>query len=456
MATPNPFDAIYRQATHAAAAREFEHAVRLYDQAIAIDPLHAEAYYKRGNALKSLGRLDAAILSYGQAIERRPDYAYAYCNRGVVQQALGLSAEALASYEQAIAVDPADALAHYNRGLVLQDLSRWDQALESYGRAISLNPEYADAQYNRSLALLFRGDFEPGWRSYEWRWKVAARLGIGELRTFTQPLWLGEESLAGKRLLLHSEAGLGDTLQFCRYAPLAAARGATVYLETQAALAGLLANLGGVARVIARGGTLPEFDYHCPLMSLPLAFKTTLQTVPAVPKGLQRGKDHIARWRAQLPEPRRPRIGLAWSGNPNNPIDRQRSIALADWVPQLPLECDYFCLQRDVREPDRAVLDSSPSITVFDDDELDFNNTAALCECMDRVLSVDTSLAHLSASLGRPTWILLPFTPDWRWMQDRADSPWYPTAKLYRQAAAGDWNAVFARVAGDLRREFPG
>jgi tetratricopeptide (TPR) repeat protein len=455
MATPNQFDAIYRQATHAAAAREFETAVRLYDQAIAIDPLHAEAYYKRGNALRNLGNLDAAISSYAQAIERKPDYAYAYCNRGVVQQALGLTAEALESYDQAIAFDPSDALAHYNRGLVLQDRSRWDEALESYGSAISINPDYADAQYNRSLALLFRGDFERGWRGYEWRWKVAARLGIGELRTFTQPLWLGEQSLAGKRLLLHSEAGLGDTLQFCRYAPLAASRGATVFLETQAPLTGLLANLQGVSRVMARGDALPAFDYHCPLMSLPLAFKTTLQTVPAVPKGLQSRQEQIAAWLERLPLPRRPRIGLAWSGNPNNAIDRQRSIPLADWIPQLPSEFDYFCLQRDVREADRAVLDSSPSITVFDDDEMNFVNTAALCECMDIVLSVDTSLAHASGSLCRPTWILLPFTPDWRWMKDRDDSPWYPTVKLYRQTAAGCWNDVFARVAADLRRKFP-
>jgi hypothetical protein len=441
---------------HAAAAQEFEYAVRLYDRAIAVDPLHAEARYKRGNALKSLGRLEAAISSYAQAIERKPDYAYAYCNCGVVQQALGRAADALASYDKAIAIDPSDALAHYNRGLVLQDLARWDEAVESYSRAVAINPQYADAQYNRSLALLFRGDFERGWRSYEWRWKVAARLGIGELRTFSQPLWLGEESIAGKRLLLHSEAGLGDTLQFCRYAPLAAARGATVYLETQAPLAALLANLKGVSQVIARGGALPAFDHHCPLMSLPLAFKTTLHTVPALPQGLHVGQERIARWLTQLPEPRRPRIGLTWSGNPNNPIDRQRSIPLAEWAGQLPSQFDYFCLQREVREPDRAVLDASPSITVFEDGELDFVNTAALCECMDIVLSVDTSLAHLSASLGRPTWILLPFTPDWRWMQERGDSPWYPTAKLYRQAVVGHWNEVFARVAADLRREFPG
>ncbi len=458
MAMPTPrgtqFDSIDELATRAAAAQDFELAVQLYDQSIEVDPSHAEAYYKRGNALKSLGKLDAAVSNYTQAIERKPDYAYAYCNRGVVQQALGLIAEALASYDQAITLEPSDAIAHYNRGLALQECSRWDEALESYNRAVSINPHYADAQYNRSLALLFCGDFERGWPSYEWRWKVAARLGIGELRDFTQPLWLGEESLAGKRLLLHSEAGLGDSLQFCRYAPLAAALGATVYLEIQAPLVGFLTQLEGVSRVIAKGSDLPPFDYHCPLMSLPLAFKTTLKNVPAVPKFLHSDQEKITRWITQLPQPRRPRIGLTWSGNPNNPIDRVRSIALADWLAQLPSEFDYFCLQKDVREADRDVLDSSPLIHVFDEDDLDFVNTAALCECMDIVLSVDTSPAHLSASLGKRTWILLPFTPDWRWMQDRDDSPWYPAAKLYRQRSAGDWRDVFARVAADLRSEF--
>ncbi len=453
---PNLFESIYEQATSAATAQDFERAIRLYGQAIAVDPLHAEAYYKRGNALKNYGSLNAAILSYTQAIERKPDYAYAYCNRGVVQQALGLTVEALASYEHAIALEPFDAIAHYNRGLVLQDCARWHDALQSYDRAISINPEYADAQYNRSLALLFRGDFERGWRSYEWRWKVAARLGIGELRNFTQPLWLGEESIAGKRLLLHSEAGLGDTLQFCRYAALAAGRDATVYLEVQTSLVGLLDHLEGVSRVMAKGSALPAFDYHCPLMSLPLAFETTLKSVPAIPQYLRCDEEKTARWLTRLPEPRRPRIGLTWSGNPNNPIDQRRSIPLADWAAQLPSEFDYFCLQRDVREADRAVLVSSPSIRFFNEDDLDFVNTAALCECMDIVLSVDTSLAHLSASLGKRTWILLPFTPDWRWMQDRDDSPWYPAAKLYRQKSSGNWNEVFARVAADLRREFIG
>ncbi len=365
-----------------------------------------------------------------------------------------MAAEALSSYDQAIALDPSDAPTHYNRALLMQDYFRWDEVLDSYDRAISIDPGFADAQYNRSLALLFCGDFGRGLRSYEWRWKNAQRLGMGEPRNFTQPLWLGEERIAGKRLLLHSEGGLGDTLQFCRYIPLAAALGAIVYLEVQAPLLGLLANLEGVAQLIAKGAALPPFDHHCPLMSLPLAFKTTVDTVPAAPSYLHGDEAKVARWRTLLRERSGPRIGLAWSGNPDNTVDRRRSILLADWVQHLPLEFRYFCLQKDVRDSDKAILDSHPLITSFDGRLADFGDTAALCECMDLVISVDTSLAHLSGALGRRTWILLPFIPDWRWLRDRDDSPWYPTAKLYRQKAAGNWSEVLDRIAMDLRREF--
>jgi hypothetical protein len=372
----------------------------------------------------------------------------------VVQQALGLTAEALSSYARAIELDPRDAMPHYNRALLLQEESRWEEALESYDRAVAINPEFADAQYNRALALLFLGDFERGWRSYEWRWKNARRLVIGEQRRFAQPLWLGEESIAGKRLLLHSEAGLGDTLQFCRYAPLAAALGATVYIEVQPPLVRILSNLEGVQPPIAKGSPLPEFDYHCPMMSLPLAFKTTLDTIPSAPKYLHTDKAKVAHWRTLLGDRSRPRIGLAWSGNPNNTIDQRRSIRLTEWAAYLPSGCQYFSLQKDVREADRAALDSSPFIVSFGDGMLDFVSVAALCECMDLVISVDTSLAHLGGALGLRTWVLLPSTPDWRWLRDREDSPWYATVKLYRQKTAGDWNEVLSRVAADLHREF--
>ena len=431
-----------------------QRAIQLLDQAIALEPARAEPHYKRANALKDLGRLEAAIAGYDQAIERKPDYVYAYCNRGFVQHGLGLLDAALSSYDQAIAIDATDPFTHYNRALLLQDYSRWEEALASYDRAVALNPQFADAQYNRAVCMLFQGDFENGWPAYEWRWKNARRLGIGDLRDFPQPLWLGDAPIRGRRLLLHSEAGLGDTMQFCRYAKLVAAQGATVLLEVQRPLVDLLGSLEGVSQIIAKGSALPSFDYHCPLMSLPLAFKTTLDTIPAFPQYLRSDPAKVAQWHSLLGEKSCPRIGLVWSGNPNNPIDARRNIQLADWIDHLPPGFQYFRLQTEVREADQDVLDSSDVIFSYDDDLLDFANTAALCECMDLVISVDTSLAHLSGALGQRTWVLLPFTPDWRWLRDRDASPWYPAMKLYRQRAAGDWKDVFARVAADMHREW--
>jgi tetratricopeptide (TPR) repeat protein len=452
-ALPDSFETIYAKALAAAAAKDFARAIRLYDQAITLSPASAEPYYKRANALKDIGQLEAAVASYDQAIARKP--AYAYCNRGVVQRGLGLFPQAQSSLDRAIALEPTDAVAHYNRAMVLQDCSRWEEAVTSYDQAIAINPQFADAQYNRSLTLLFLGDFERGWPGFEWRWKNPQRLAIGELRGFREPLWLGDAPIAGKRLLLHNEQGLGDTLQFCRYAKLAAARGAIVLLEAQPSLVNLLANVEGVSQVIAAGDALPPIDYHCPLMSLPLAFNTTLDSVPASQRYLRSDTAMLARWRARLGERTRPRIGLTWSGNANQPIEPRRRVPLADWLPHLPAEFDYFCLQKDLRAEDRVARDSSPLITSFDVRELDFQNTAALCECMDLVVSVDTSLPHLSAALGQRTWVLLSAVPDWRWLRDREDTPWYPTMKLYRQKAAGEWSDVFARVAADLRREFP-
>ena len=453
MPAQNPYDMLFAKGVAAATVGRLEEAIELYTQAIEADPSHAEAYYKRANALKDLGRLDEALAGYDEAIEHKPDYAYAFCNRGFVQHRLGLLDEASHSYDRAIELAPTDAFAHYNRALLLQDYSLWHEAVAAYDQAIACNPEFSDAYVNRALASLYQGDFETGWRDFEWRWKNAVRLAIGEARNFQQPLWLGEQPLTGKRLLLHSEAGLGDTIQFSRYAALCAAQGASVILEIQKPLLGLLGSLQGVTKLVVKGSPLPAFDYHCPLMSLPLAFKTTLDTIPAPAHYLSADPAKVAQWRSVLGERRRPRIGLVWSGNPNNPLDPHRTIRLADWVEHLPPEFQYFRLQRDVRAEDAATLESSSLIFSVDDELLDFTNTAALCECMDVVLSVDTSIAHLSGALGHKTWLLVPFTPDWRWLRDRDTSPWYPSMKLYRQKVAGDWQELFVRVAADLRRE---
>jgi len=446
------FDEIYAKATAAMTSGDPARAVPLYEQALALNPTHAETHYKLGNALRLLGRPEAAIASYDAAIRYQPDYAYAYCNRGSVQHGLKLLEAAAASFERAIALAPSDIVAHYNRALLMQDLFRWDDAMASYNAAIAIKPDYAQAQLNRALLALYLGDFQTGWPAFEWRWASADRLKIGAFRDFQQAPWLGKQSITGKRLFIHSEQGLGDTIQFSRYATACAARGATVILEVQKPLLELLSTLHGPAQIIAKGTPPPQFDYHCPIMSLPLAFDTTPDTIPAAPRYLQADAQSLAQWRDLLGEQKRPRVGLVWSGNSNNLIDSQRSITLADWLPHLPPEFDYFCLQRDIRDADYEALDHS-DIFSFDDDLMDFKSTAALCECMDLVLSVDTSLLHLSGALGKRTWLLLPYVPDWRWMRDREDTPWYPSVKLYRQTKRDDWGGVFARVAADLRHE---
>jgi Flp pilus assembly protein TadD len=452
-APQEPLDSLYAQASASAAAQDFERALELYERAIALDPRRPEPYYKRANVLKNLGRLEAALTSYDQAIERRPGYAHAYCNRGVVQQSLGLVEAAEASYDRAIELDGNDVMAHYNHAILMQERSRWTEALASYDRATRVAPEFPDAQYNRALLQLYLGDFESGWRGYEWRWVNARRLGIGDARAFAEPRWLGGESIAGKRLLLHCEAGLGDTLQFCRYASLCAERGADVILEVQRPLCGLLRGLEGVSQVVGAGGALPPFDCHSPLLSLPLAFNTTLDTIPAPPGYLRADESRIADWRARLGARRRPRVGLVWSGNPRNAIDARRSIHLPEWLAHLPSGFDYFRLQTEVRETDRAALESGARIVSFDDSLMDFENTAALCKCMDVIVTVDTSLAHLAGALGHRTWLLLPRMPDFRWLREREDSPWYPSLKLYRQRSGGGWADVFERIAADLHRD---
>jgi tetratricopeptide (TPR) repeat protein len=463
-------------------------ALSSYDQAIAIKPDYAEAYCNRGNALKHLGHLEAARSSYDRASAIKPDLAEAYCNRGVVEAELRQLDAARSSYSQAIAMKPGYAEAHsnlgnlfrelgqceaalanynraiafkadcaeayLNRGILQVELRQLDAALADFNRAIAINGNYADAHYNRSIALLLTGDFANGWKDHEWRWKCGTVASFREKRAFPCPRWLGNEFPEGSSILLHAEQGLGDTLQFCRYAKMVSKLGARVVLEVQQPLLELLTALEGVSQVIVRGTTLPRLDYHCPLLSLPGAFNTGLASVPSAVRYLDSDASKVRYWKSKLGEPTKPRVGLAWSGNPNHTNDRNRSVLLSDLIRHLPPEIEYISLQKDVREPDRQTLGRYPGIVNHAGFLNDLSDTAALCECMDIVISVDTSVAHLSAALGKKTWILLPCIPDWRWLLDRDDSPWYPTARLYRQTNAGDWNSVFESIAAMLVETF--
>jgi hypothetical protein len=389
-------------------------------------------------------------MSYDQAIDFRPNYPEAHNNRGGSLKGLGRLEEALLSYDDAIRIQSDYAEALHNRGIILQELSRFDEALMSYDKAIGIRPGYAEVFRNKALLWLLLGDFLNGWRAYEWRWRCQDRLRAR--RGFEQPLWLGEESLSGKTILLHSEQGLGDTIQFCRYIPLVAALGATVVFELPGSLVGLLRGVEGVDRFVALGEVLPEVDFHCPLMSLPLAFGTTLGSIPLPARGIDADAGKTAFWSGRMGEKTRPRIGLVWSGNSQHSNDHNRSISLTELLSHLPAGYEYVSLQREVRESDQSVLDSSFQNRHFGLELEDFTDTAALCGLMDLVISVDTSVVHLSATMARPTWVLLPYLPDWRWLLGRQDSPWYPSARLFRQACAGDWASVLGTLGNELAK----
>ncbi len=432
--------------------QRYVEALASYERAIALKPDYARAYNNRGVALVELDRPTEALESYNRAIALKPDYAEAHNNRGIALGELDRPAEALESYERTIALDPNNAEAFYNRGNALRDLHRHAEAVDSYERALALKPDHASAHWNLADCRLLLGDFARGWLEYEWRWKLEQRNNAR--RDFEQALWLGAQTLEGRTILLHSELGLGDTLQFCRYAKEVAALGAKVLLEVQPALLPLLADLEGVTHAVARGAALPAFDYHCPLMSLPLAFKTDSRTIPADIPYLRSDAARVAAWQEKLPKKNKPRIGVVWSGSRLLKNDK-RSMALAEMLPLVRDWAEWVSLQKEVPETDSALLASRPDLRQFGGELKDFADTAALVELMDLVVTVDTSVAHVAGAIGKPVWILLAFNQhDWRWMLDREDSMWYPTARLFRQSANGDWASVISHVGKELVRHF--
>ena len=382
-------------------------------------------------------------------------------SRGCVLQAQQHWQAAIACYDEALALEPQLAAAFSNRGAALTSMNRCEEALASLDRAIWLVPDYPEAHFCRAVTLLLKGEMPAGWMDFEWRWQTAPGRALRQTKNFSQPLWLGEAPIAGKTVLLYCERGLGDTLQFCRYALMVARLQAKVILQVQAPLAALLRSLSADIRVVSETEVLPHFDVHCPLLSLPLVFKTSLDTIPAPGRYLGTDAGKVEHMRGRLNEaavlPGNARrtgtlhVGLVWRGDAGNPDDRNRSIELRHLLPFLPPGLLYVSLQKEVTPAERNFMDAH-SLGAFLDNESDFVDTAALCECLDLVVAVDTSVAHLAAALGIRTWILLPFNPDCRWLLDRTDSPWYPAMELYRQTLSGDWSAVLARVGDELAR----
>ena len=482
--SPDFADALYNSSVVFERLGRFEDALARSDRVLAIQPEHAKALANRGNALQTLGRNEDAVASYIRALELEPgalevlcnqasalrrldrreealevceqalaldgDYIVAWYARGRVLQGLHRYDEALASFEQVLTKTPEDRFAHFHSGNVLMALRRHQEAKDAFARAIGIEPDYVAAHCNRAFLCLSVADFHNGWEEYEWRWRDSQM--TGGLRAFAQPRWTGAEPLAGRTILLYAEQGLGDTLQFCRYVPLVKALGATVIFEAQPELKSILSTLAGVDHFVDRrsGAPLPAFDTYCPLLSLPLALRTMeLAAIPRDVPYLRADPTLIEKWQVKLGAATRPRIGLAWSGNPKHLNDRNRSIPLASLVPLMSDSFEWISLQKVVREEDLEALESSP-MRHFGDELADFADTAALLQTMDCILSVDTSVLHLAGSVGKPVWIMLPHTPDFRWLLDRDDTPWYPQARLFRQSQAGDWNDVFEQIKAAL------
>ncbi len=378
------------------------------------------------------------------------DHLEASANRGNALLKLNRVADALAAYNRALQSAPGNVQLLTNRAVALRRLDRPHEALSSARQALARDPQFAQAQFTAAIARLSLGDFD-AWQGYEARWRVG--LLASQRRNFPAPLWLGKESLDGRTMLLHAEQGSGDTLQLVRYAALVARRGARVVLEVQRELVRLVSDVAGVDDVVARGEPLPPFDVHCPLFSLPLAFGTNESTVPAdVPYIVPPANDS---WPARWPRypSSQPLIGLVWSGGRVHDNDANRSLRFETLLPLLDVpNVRFVSLQHDVRESDAPLLNAQTAVFQFEEKFRDFADTAAAIAPLDAVIAVDTAVAHLAGAMGKPLFLLLPFAADFRWLRERRDTPWYPTARLYRQPAFGDWNAVIETVRHDLAR----
>jgi hypothetical protein len=431
----------------------YDEAISSYRHALDLAPDHPEILYNLGNAFLALDNVDDALSNYDHVLAIAPGHAGALVNRGNALLRLNQPVEAMASYDAALASLPGHPQILTNRGHALRRRDMPVEALADFRAALAAAPEFPEAHFEAAMTQLSMGDFEAGWKEYEWRWKTGAFA-----RHPSQPkapLWLGDTPISGKTILLHAEQGFGDTIQFIRYAPLLAGRGAKIVCEVQPELHPLLSQHENVAlkdiTFVAAGESRPAFDLHCPLLSLPLAFGTQPGTIPAAVPYLAASAERRTCWRDRLP-PGRLRAGFVWSGQSSHNNDSNRSIALprlSELFENPEVRC--FSLQRDLRDADGEALRDLPNLVHLGGELRDFADTAAIISFLDVVISVDTAVAHLAGALGKPVMILLPFAADFRWMRGRDDSPWYPGARLLRQPAFGDWDGVIARVADELR-----
>jgi tetratricopeptide (TPR) repeat protein len=436
------------------ALERHEEALMRFAAALAAEPTYIEAWNNHGVALQHLGRHEEALVSYDKALAGAPDNGDIWNNRGVTLQQLGLPEEALASFDRSLAANPRIARAWNNRGLALHDVGRVEESLASFDHAITIDPNHLDAHWNKGLAALQLGRFDDGWPLYEWRLK---RTDIARPRSHDKPLWSGQEGIVGKALLVCSEQGFGDTIQFCRYAKLAVAKGARVILSVHDALVPLISSLEPEIAVVGESTTPPPFDRHIPLLSLPLAFGTTNQNIPTQIPYLAPDPARVEHWKAQIGSTGF-RVGVAWQGGSRGraAVGRAFPLAALAGVAAIP-GVRLISLQK--KDGLDQLGDLPPQMAVetlgdqFDAGDHAFLDAAAAMDSLDLVITSDSAIAHLGGALGRRIWVGLQFIPDWRWQLDRSDSPWYPTMRLFRQHARGDWPSVFAEMEEVLRAQ---
>jgi tetratricopeptide (TPR) repeat protein len=448
-AKPRYAHALNNRAHALHALERWKEALRNYDDALAIAPNHADALTGRGTLLYTLGRYEEALTTYERAFDVAPD-ALSAVNVGNALQALGRHESALITYERALGLDPNCVEALNNRGNALQALNRHEDALASYMKASQIAPDAAHAHWNEGLIRLLLGDYERGWEKYEWRWRNQ-QLNMG-LRIGDSPRWRGHEDLRDRTVLVHAEQGFGDSIQFVRYVPMLAARGAAVVLACHESLRPLFARVEGVGEVVTSEHALPRFDYHVSLISLPYAFSTMLNNIPARVPYVSVDKASAQKWRRRI-EALGPgfKVGVAWSGNPKFPGAAAKTCSLGQLQGLLEMPgCTFVSLQKGDAASEIDRLGLSSRLKDVSGELADFADTAAVVVNLDLVISIDTAVAHLAGALGKPLWVLLPYSADWRWLTQREDSPWYPSARLFRQSRAGDWDSVLRDVCNAL------
>jgi tetratricopeptide (TPR) repeat protein len=446
--SPRHWDAALGSGALLLKLERFEEALKYFDLCDELKPDHVLTLQMRAHCLSGLKRFEKALADYRRADALDPGNAETCNNIGASLQQLRQDEEALLWCDRALGLRPNFTLALINKAVSLQQLHRFEEAVEACNHVKTIDPNNAKADVGLGCLHLLMGNFEAGWAEYEARLKLPS----ATYPKFPQPMWLGGEAIEDKTVLIHVDEGLGDTIQFARYVPMVAARGARVILVVSKAVRSLLSGLPGVSECLAiSDGPLPAFDMHCPISTLPLAFGTRLDTIPSETPYLPApARARVQAWENRLGRQTRLRIGLIWSGNAIHKNDHNRSIPLQVMARILDTDATFVSLQMDPRAADRETLRERPEIIDLTADLTDFSETAALVSCLDLVITVDTSVAHLAGALGRPTWILLPYLPDWRWLLDRDDSPWYPTMRLFRQSKSRDYSEVLDRVRSEL------